>query len=95
LPVVLYGCETWSLTLREEHGLRTLGNRELRKILGTKMEEITGGRRKLHKEELHDLCYSPNIISVIRSRCNMKDRQLGRIRHRWEDNIKMDVKETG
>jgi hypothetical protein len=95
LPVVLYGCETWSRTLREEHGLRAVGNRLLRKILGPKREEITGGRRKLQTEEIHDLYSSPNVIRVIRSTENMKHRQLGRIRCRWEDNIKMDVKEIG
>jgi hypothetical protein len=51
LPVVLYGCETWSLTLREEHRLRVFENRVLR-MFGPKRDEVTGGWRKLHKEEL-------------------------------------------
>jgi hypothetical protein len=65
LPVVLYGCETWSLTLREEHRLRVFENRVLRKIFGSKREE--------------DGSWRP----------------LGRPRHRWEDNIKMDLREIG
>ena len=68
LSVVLYGCETWSLTLREEHGLRVFGNRVLRKIFGPKMDDLTGEWRKLHNEELNDLYSSSNIIRVIRSR---------------------------
>jgi hypothetical protein len=62
LPVVLYGCETWSLTLREEHKLRVFENRVLRRIFGPKRDEVTGERRKLHNEELHILYSSPNII---------------------------------
>jgi hypothetical protein len=54
VPVVLYGCETWSLTLREEHRLRVFENRVLRRISGTKRGEVTGEWRKLH-EEFHDL----------------------------------------
>jgi hypothetical protein len=55
LPVVLYGCETWSPTLREEYRLRVLENRVLRRIFGPKRDEVTGGWRKLHNEELSDL----------------------------------------
>ena len=55
LPVVLYGCETWSLTLREERRLRVFENRVLRRIFGPKRDEVTGKWRKLHKEELSDL----------------------------------------
>jgi hypothetical protein len=55
LPVVLYGCETWSLTLREEHRLRVFGNRVLRRIFGPMRDEVTGGWRKLHNEELLQL----------------------------------------
>jgi hypothetical protein len=67
LPVVLYGCETWSLTLRKEHRLRFFENRVLRRIFGPKREE-DGSRRKLHNDELHDLYSSPNIVRVIKSR---------------------------
>jgi hypothetical protein len=68
LPVVLYGCETWSLTFREEHRLRVFENRVLRRIFGPKRDEVTGGWRKLHNEELHNLYSSPSIIRMIKSR---------------------------
>jgi hypothetical protein len=61
--VVSYGCETLSLTLREEHRLRVFENRVLRRILGPKRDEVTGGWRKLRNEELHGLYSSPSIIS--------------------------------
>ena len=67
MPLVLYGCETWSLTLREEHRLRMFVNRVLRRIFGPKRYEVTGERRKVHNEELHDLC-SSDIIWVVKSR---------------------------
>ena len=67
LPVVLYGCETWSLTLREERRLRVLENRALRRLFGPKRDEVTGEWRKLPNEELNDL-YSPNIVGVMKSR---------------------------
>jgi hypothetical protein len=63
--VVLYGCESWSLTLKEEHRLTVFENRVLRRIFGTKRDEETGGCRKLHNEELHNLYSSPSIIKVI------------------------------
>jgi hypothetical protein len=66
LPVVLYGCETWSLTLREEHGLRVFENRVLRRIFGPKRDEVTGEWRKMHSEELHNLYSSPDIIRQVR-----------------------------
>jgi hypothetical protein len=65
LPVVLYGCETWCLTLREEHRLRVLENRVLR-IFEPKRDEVTGEWRKLHNKELHDLYTSPSIIRIIK-----------------------------
>ena len=68
LLVVLYGCETWSLTLRQEHRLRVFENKVLRKIYGAKKGEITGGWRKLHITELHALYSSPNIIRSLKSR---------------------------
>ena len=68
LPVVLYGCETWSLTLREEHRLRVYKNKVLRKTFGAKKGKITGEWRKLPNAELHALYYSPNIIRSLKSR---------------------------
>ena len=118
LPVVLYGCETWTLTLREEQRLRVFENKVLRKIFGAKRDEVTGEWRKLHNTELHALYSSPNIIRDIKSRrlrwaghvARMGEtrnayrvlvgrpegkRPLGRPRRRWEDNIKMDLREVG
>jgi hypothetical protein len=118
LPVVLYGCQTWTLTLREEHRLSVFENRVLRRIFGPKRDELTGGWRKLHNEELHGLYSSPSIIRVIKARrlrwvghvasmgevrgaYNILDgkpegrRPLGRPRRRWENNIKMDLREIG
>jgi hypothetical protein len=66
--VVLYGCETWSLTSREEHRLGVFENRVLRRVFGPKRDEVTGDWRKLHKEELHDLYSSPSIIRIMKSR---------------------------
>jgi hypothetical protein len=66
--IVLYGCETWSLTLREEHRLRVFENRVLRRIFGLKRDEVKGEWRKLHNKELHDLYSSPSIIRIIKSR---------------------------
>jgi hypothetical protein len=63
--VVLYGCETWSLTLREEHRLRVFENWVLRRIFGPKRDEVTGELRKLHNEALRDLYSSPSIIRII------------------------------
>ena len=68
MPVVLHGCETWSLTLREERRLRVFENRVLRRIFGPKRDEVTGELRKLHNEELNDLYSLPNTIRVIKSR---------------------------
>jgi hypothetical protein len=76
LYVVLYGCETWSLTLREERRLRVTKNRALRRIFGPKRDDVTGDWRKLHNEELNDLYSSPNIVRVIKSR-----------RTRWAEHV--------
>jgi hypothetical protein len=118
LPFILYGCETWSLILREERRLRVFENRVLRRIFGPKRDEVTGERRKLHNEELHILYSSPNIIKQIKSRrmrraenvaCASEERKvywvlvgkyegktmLGRSRRRWEDGIRMDLREIG
>jgi hypothetical protein len=116
--VVLYGCETWSLTLREENRLRVFENRVLRRIYGPKSDEVIGGWRKLHNEELHNLYCSPSIIRITKLRrmrwvghvARMGEkrnaykilvgkpegkRPLGRPRRRWEDNIRIDLREIG
>jgi hypothetical protein len=67
LPVVLYGCETWSLALREEHRLKVFENRVLRRIFGPKREE-DGSWRKPHNDEFHSLYSSTNVVRVIKSR---------------------------
>jgi hypothetical protein len=87
----LYGCETWSLTIREEHRLRVFEN---------SMEEVAGGWGILNNEELNNLYAPPNNIRIIKLRrdgaCNMEwNRALGRPRHRREDNIRMDLREIG
>jgi hypothetical protein len=76
LPVVLYGCETLSVTLREEHRLSVFENRVLRGIFGPKRDELTGEWRKLHSGEVHNLYSPPNIIRQIKSR-----------RMRWAEHV--------
>jgi hypothetical protein len=66
--VILYGSETYYLTLKEEYRLRVFDNRVLRRIFGPKKEEVTGDWKKMHNEELHNLYSSPNIIIIIKSR---------------------------
>ena len=68
LPVVLCGCETWCLTLREERKLRMFENTVLRRIFGPRRDEVTGELRRLHNKKLNDLYSSPNIVRVIKSR---------------------------
>ena len=74
--VILHGCETWSLTLREERRLRVLENRVMRRMFGLKRNKVTGEWRKLHNEELNDIYCSPNIVRVIKSR-----------RMKWEGHV--------
>ena len=76
LPVILYGCETWSLTLREGRRLRVYENRVLRKIFGPKRDEVTG---ECHNEELRDLYPSPSIFRVIKSGRMRRARHAARI----------------
>jgi hypothetical protein len=86
LPMVLYGCETWSLTVREEHKLRVFENRVLRKIFGQKRDGVTGGWRKLHNEDLHSLYSSPSIIRIItlrRMRWAGHEAQMGEKRNMY------------
>ena len=68
LPIVLYGCETWSLILQEERKLRVFENMALRRIFGPKRDKVMGDWRRMHNEELNDLYSSPNIVWVIKSR---------------------------
>ena len=84
LPVVLYGCEAWSLTLQEERKLRVFENMVLRRIFGPRMDEVTGIWRRLHNEELNDLYSSSNIVRVIKSR-----------RIRWAGHVARMGKERG
>jgi len=81
-PVFLYGCETWSLTLREERWLRVFENRVLRRIFGPKRDEVTGEWRKLHNEELNDLYCSHNIVRMIKSRRMRWARHVARMGER-------------
>ena len=80
--MVLYGCETWSLTLREERRLRVFKNRVLRRVFGPKRDEVTGEWRKLHNEELNDLYSLPNIVRVVKSR---RMRWAGHVARMGED----------
>jgi hypothetical protein len=93
----MFGCETWSLTLREEHRLRVFENKVLRRISGPKRDEVTGGWRKLHNQELRDLCSLPSIIRIVKSRrmrwaehvARMGKREM-RIGYWWESQRERD-----
>jgi hypothetical protein len=84
LPVVLCGCETWSLTLREEQSLRVFENRVLKRIFGPKRDKMTGDWRRLHNRELNDLYSSPHIVRVIKSR-----------RMRWAGHVALTGEDRG
>jgi len=84
LPVVLYGCETWSLTLGKERKLGVFENMVLRRIFGPRRDEVTGEWRRLHNEELNDLYSSPNIVRVIKLR-----------RKRWAGHVACMGEERG
>jgi hypothetical protein len=92
LPVILYGCLSWSLTLREEHGLRVFENRVLRRIFGPKRDEVTGEWRKLHNEQLCNFYSLPSIIRIKKWR---RVRRVTRMGYWWVDNIRMDLGEVG
>jgi len=68
LPVILYGCESWSMILADEHKLRVFENKVLRKIYRKKRDEMTGEWRRLHNEELHGLYDLPNVVKIMKSR---------------------------
>jgi hypothetical protein len=91
LPVVLYGCETWSLTLREEHRLRVFESKVLRRIFGSKRDEAIGDWRKLHNEELHNLYSSPSIIRMIKSRRMRWSRHIEIIGNNFRENVQFLV----
>jgi hypothetical protein len=80
----LYGCETWSLTLREEHKLGVLENRVLKRIFGPKRYEMTGEWRKLLNDELHDLYSSPSINRIMKSR---RMKWVGHVARREEERV--------
>jgi len=83
-PVVLYGCETWSLTFREERKLMVIENMVLRRIFGPRRDEVTGEWRRLHSEEINDLYSSPNIVRVVKSR---KMRWVGHVAHMGKERV--------
>jgi hypothetical protein len=84
LPVVLYGYETWSLTMREELRLRVFENMVLRRVFEPKWDEVTGEWGKLHNEELNDLYSLPNIVRAVKSR---RMRWTGHVARMGEDKV--------
>jgi hypothetical protein len=84
LPVVLYECETWSLTLRKEHRLKVFEKRVLRRVFGPKRDEVSGEWRKVHNEELNDLYSLPNIVRVVKSR---RMKWAGHVARMGEDRV--------
>ena len=96
-PVVLYGCETWSLTLRDERRLRVSENRVQRRAFGPKRDEVTGEWKKLYNEEhghVARMGEGRDVHRVLMGKPEEK-RPLGKTRRRWKDNIKMDLQEMG
>jgi hypothetical protein len=88
LPVIVYWCETWSLTLREQHRLRVFENRMVMRIFGSKRDEVTGEWRKLHNEELRDLYFLPITIRTMKSR---RMRWVGHVTRRGEKRKYVEV----
>ena len=84
LPVILYGCDAWSLTTKEERKLRLFENMVLKRIFGPRRDEVKGEWRRLHNEELNDLYSSPNLLRVIKSR-----------RMRWPGHVALMEEERG
>jgi hypothetical protein len=82
LPMALYGYETWSLTLREEHRLRMFEKRVSRRIFGPKRDEVTGGWRKLHNEELHNVYSSSSLVTMINSKTMRWTGHVARMREK-------------
>jgi hypothetical protein len=91
----LFGCETWSPTLREENVLRYFGTRRWGEYFGSKRDEVVGGWRKLHNEKLRNSYFSPNIIVMIKSRTIRWEGHAACIRYKWNDSVmKARRKET-
>jgi hypothetical protein len=94
LSVVLYGCEIWSLALKEEQRLREFDNRVLRTIFGPNKNEMTGEWRKLHNKELPGLYSSPSIIRIIKSRMMRWERRGTHLSYWWKARGKVTARKT-